>query len=323
MPNPSPAPSPGATAPAEEPSLRVAEPADAEAIVEVIHAAFGARPPLDPPSTADAETAATVRAALGAGGGVVAEIGGRIAGVILVAEHAPGVAGWRRVSVHPDFWNHGIGSSLVAATEEYAAAQGCRSAELVARREIGSLLRFWQGRGYELVDRPDEAPHNLRLVKQLAVACWAPTVADMHALGGRLAGRLAAGDLVVASGALGAGKTTLTQGIGAGLGVGEAIISPTFVLSRVHPSLTGGPTLVHVDAYRLAGLAELEDLDLDTSLGEAVTVVEWGRGAAEGLVDSWLEVDILTAADDSRLVLVRGVGPRWADVDLTDLREAR
>ena len=87
-----------------------------------------------------------------------------------------------------------------------------------------------------------------------------------------------AGDLVILSGDLGAGKTTLTQGIGAGLGVRGEITSPTFVIARVHPSLVGGPPLVHVDAYRLGGIDELDDLDLDTSLDDAVTVVEWGEG---------------------------------------------
>ncbi|MGO4245441.1 tRNA (adenosine(37)-N6)-threonylcarbamoyltransferase complex ATPase subunit type 1 TsaE, partial [Janibacter sp. RAF20_2_2] len=96
------------------------------------------------------------------------------------------------------------------------------------------------------------------------------------ALGRRLATLLRAGDLVVLTGGLGAGKTTLTRGLGAGLGVRGAVTSPTFVIARVHPSLVGGPELVHVDAYRLGGAAELDDLDLDSELDEAVTVVEWG-----------------------------------------------
>ena len=94
------------------------------------------------------------------------------------------------------------------------------------------------------------------------------------------------------TGDLGAGKTTFTQGLGEGLGVRGAVTSPTFVIARVHPSEVGGPPLVHVDAYRLGGLDELDDLDLDTSLDEAVTVVEWGEGLAEGLAESRLEVRI-------------------------------
>ena len=108
----------------------------------------------------------------------------------------------------------------------------------------------------------------------------------MRELGRRLAGLLRAGDLVVLSGPLGAGKTTLTQGLGDGLKVRGPITSPTFVIARVHPSLAGGPPLVHADAYRLGGLDELDDLDLDRQ--GAVTVVEWGEGLAEGLSEDRL-----------------------------------
>src|SRR3954464_13909590 len=114
----------------------------------------------------------------------------------------------------------------------------------------------------------------------------------MRDLGRRLAKLMRAGDLVMLNGELGAGKTTLTQGLGAGLGVRGDVTSPTFVIARVHPSLGDGPPLVHVDAYRLGGVAELDDLDLDTSLDEAVTVVEWGEGIAEGLADDRVEVRI-------------------------------
>ena len=113
--------------------------------------------------------------------------------------------------------------------------------------------------------------------------------------------------MVVLSGGLGAGKTTFTQGLGAGLGVRGDVTSPTFVIARVHPSLADGPALVHVDAYRIGGVAELDDLDLDTSLDDAVTVVEWGEGLAEGLADDRVEVRIERAvADDA----VPGRGPR-------------
>ena len=123
------------------------------------------------------------------------------------------------------------------------------------------------------------------LAKPLPLAIAVPTARDMRGLGERLARLLRPGDLIIASGDLGAGKTTLTQGIGAGLGSVGPIISPTFVLSRIHPSTTGRPPLVHVDAYRLGGPEELDDLDLDASLAESVTVVEWGEGVAEGLAD--------------------------------------
>jgi tRNA threonylcarbamoyladenosine biosynthesis protein TsaE len=148
---------------------------------------------------------------------------------------------------------------------------------------------------------------------------------DMLALGGRLAAVLLPGDLVVLSGALGAGKTTLVQGIGAGLGVRGPVTSPTFVIARVHPSLTGGPALVHADAYRLASPAEVDDLDLDASLETSVTVVEWGGGLVEGLAPDRLEVTITLAGpapaepEDAagpdtrpRAVRLEGHGPRWA-----------
>jgi len=146
-----------------------------------------------------------------------------------------------------------------------------------------------------------------------------PTAASMHALGRRLATLLQPGDLVLAIGELGAGKTALTQGIGAGLDVVGAVISPTFVLSRVHRSRTGGPALVHVDAYRLADLAEVEDLDLDASLADSVTVVEWGAGKAEQLSDARLDVVIERSSDpedETRTVMLTGVGARWAGICL-------
>jgi tRNA threonylcarbamoyladenosine biosynthesis protein TsaE len=160
----------------------------------------------------------------------------------------------------------------------------------------------------------------------------------MHELGRRIAALLGPGDLVLLSGELGAGKTTLTRGLGEGLGVRGAVTSPTFVIARVHPSLTGGPALVHVDAYRLGGgLDEMEDLDLDVSLPESVVVVEWGDGKVEDLSDARLHVvisrtlgelagtagsggDAGDAEDDVREVTVTGVGPRWAKEDLSSLR---
>ena len=135
----------------------------------------------------------------------------------------------------------------------------------------------------------------------------------MQALGRDLARRLRAGDLVILSGGLGAGKTTLTQGIAEGLGVRGPVTSPTFVIARVHPSLVGGPALVHVDAYRLGDAFEVDDLDLDASLEESVTVVEWGQGLVERLADDRLEVRISVAEDgDARRVETVEVGARWS-----------
>jgi tRNA threonylcarbamoyladenosine biosynthesis protein TsaE len=143
-----------------------------------------------------------------------------------------------------------------------------------------------------------------------------PTAADMHALGRRLAGRLRPGDLLVLNGPLGAGKTTLVQGIGAGLQVRGPVTSPTFVIARVHPSLAGGPGLVHVDAYRLSSVAEVDDLDLDASVDDCVTVVEWGGGLAEGLAADRLEIGITmspaSGGGDGRQVTLTGIGERWA-----------
>ncbi|MCX5311274.1 tRNA (adenosine(37)-N6)-threonylcarbamoyltransferase complex ATPase subunit type 1 TsaE [Streptomyces sp. NBC_00154] len=140
---------------------------------------------------------------------------------------------------------------------------------------------------------------------------------QMQALGRRIAGLLRPGDLVMLSGELGAGKTTLTRGLGEGLGVRGAVTSPTFVIARVHPSLGIGPALVHVDAYRLGGgLDEMEDLDLDVSLPESVVVVEWGDGKVEELSDDRLHVVIHRAvgdtADERRSVTLVGIGARWS-----------
>jgi len=148
--------------------------------------------------------------------------------------------------------------------------------------------------------------------------CSAPslriaTAAAMRDLGRELATLLRAGDLVILTGPLGAGKTTLVQGIGEGLAVRGPVTSPTFVIARVHRSLAGaGPSLVHADAYRLGSVAELDDLDLDADVPGAVTVVEWGEGLAEGLAEDRLEVSIQPAADgDVRTVRLTGHGARW------------
>ena len=142
------------------------------------------------------------------------------------------------------------------------------------------------------------------------------TDGDMRFLGRRLAALLRAGDLVILAGPLGAGKTTLVQGIGAGLGVRGPVTSPTFVIARVHPPLAGGgPALVHADAYRLGSFSEVDDLDLDTDASSAVTVVEWGAGLAEPLAEDRLEITIEPDQDgDVRTVRINGHGARWHGV---------
>lgn len=149
-----------------------------------------------------------------------------------------------------------------------------------------------------------------------------PTARDTQAFGVRLAALLRAGDLVVLTGELGAGKTTFTQGLGEGLGIRGPVTSPTFVIARVHPSRRpgGGPALVHVDAYRLGSALEFDDLDLDADLGGSVVVVEWGEGLVEGLAGDRLHLR-LVADGDARRLTVTPVGPRWRSA-LTELTAA-
>jgi tRNA threonylcarbamoyladenosine biosynthesis protein TsaE len=136
----------------------------------------------------------------------------------------------------------------------------------------------------------------------------------MHALGRDLSQLLKAGDVVLLAGELGAGKTQLTQGIGEGLRVAGGVISPTFVLSRIHRSLVGGLGLVHVDAYRLTSSDEVDDLDLEAYMADCVIVVEWGRGLADHLSADRLDIEIIRSDDpddDVRQVSIVGIGPRW------------
>lgn len=142
-------------------------------------------------------------------------------------------------------------------------------------------------------------------------ALRAATAADTRAFGERLAAVLRPGDLIVLTGPLGAGKTVLVQGIGAGLHVGGTVVSPTFVIARVH---RGALPLVHVDAYRLSSLDEVDDLDLDVDAADAVTVVEWGAGLVEQLADDRLEIEIARAQESElRTITLHPVGGDWAD----------
>jgi tRNA threonylcarbamoyladenosine biosynthesis protein TsaE len=305
--------------------VTIASPQDAAAMVEVIHDAFAARPQVDPPSDAIAETAESLAAKLRRGSGIFAQVGGRPAGVIVILLDADGVARFSRVSVHPDLQRHGIASAMVAAAEELAAIRGFQRVELLVRAEFPEFIGFWRHRGF-VIDRP--VPRGVILAKPLPLVIKVPTSEAMVRLGERLAKVLKQGDVLLAAGDLGAGKTTLTQGIGRGLGSEGPIISPTFVLSRIHPSRIGRPTLMHVDAYRLSTASELDDLDLDAAVADSITVVEWGQGIAEGLSEDRLEIDIWTSeadysgtGDDSERVLtIRAVGERWREADLNVLR---
>jgi len=140
------------------------------------------------------------------------------------------------------------------------------------------------------------------------------TVEATLALGVALGRQLRAGDLIILSGSLGAGKTTLTKGIATGMGVSGRVTSPTFVIARVHrPDADSDRTvpLVHVDAYRLAGALELDDLDLDTDLNAAAVVIEWGEGVAEQLASDRLTIELVRMPDDTRTAELTAVGENW------------
>jgi tRNA threonylcarbamoyladenosine biosynthesis protein TsaE len=287
----------------------------AEEVVTVIHAAFGDRPVLDPPATALDETPSSVGAALAEHGGLLAVHDGQPVGTLIFDDRGP-LLGLRRVGVLSGARHHGVASLLAERSEAVASQRGKRGLVLEARVELPNTVRFWQRHGYVEIDRTGPRLHLQRLLPQVVTL---PTPEDTQAVGRRLGAVLRAGDLVILTGDLGAGKTTLTQGLGEGLGVRGPVTSPTFVIARVHPSVGDGPALVHVDAYRLGDAAELDDLDLDTDLDLAVTVVEWGSGLAEALSADRLELKLVRADDDVRTLTLSPVGARWADVDLTPL----
>jgi tRNA threonylcarbamoyladenosine biosynthesis protein TsaE len=137
----------------------------------------------------------------------------------------------------------------------------------------------------------------------------------MHELGAQLAATFSAGDLIVLTGPLGAGKTTLTRGVGEALKAIGNVSSPTFVIARTHKREDGGAPLVHVDAYRLSSPAELDDLDIDFE--NSITIVEWGKGFTEGIAENWREIEIErdhTGASEVRQVRVIGHGPKFEAV---------
>lgn len=273
----------------------------------VIMQAFGDRPPLDPPATALAETVESVRTALGEHGGVLASIDGRPVGTLLF-DRCGSRLGLRRVGVVSDVRHLGVAQALAEAALAHARSLGLSSLVLDARAELPATVRFWQRLGYAEIGRSGTTLRMLRVVPRTLTLA---TAEDTHAYGVELGGTLRAGDLVVMSGDLGAGKTTLTQGLAEGLGVRGPITSPTFVIARIHPSLVNGPELVHVDAFRLGDSAELDDLDLDTDLADAVTVVEWGSGLAESLADARLELHLQRTHEEVRTLTVSPVGERW------------
>lgn len=321
--------------------VRRVGPESAAVVHHVVHEAFSARPPLDPPADALLETEESLRTALAMQGGFVALSHGEPVGALLLAP-VGSVLFLRRFGVLPAAQGTGVARALIDAAVEAAHSLGAYSLRVLAREELPRTIGFWEGNGFSR--RVGQPSPYLELELPLVTTYDVPDADAMRELGAHLAEELRGGDLVVLSGELGAGKTTFTQGVGAGLEVRGDVTSPTFVIARVHPSLVSGPALVHVDAYRLGGIDELDDLDLDASLEESVTVVEWGTGVAEGLADSRLEVRIERAVgladsgeavvapsashdpgelgslvesdddvaeDDPRRVVVRRIGPRW------------
>jgi tRNA threonylcarbamoyladenosine biosynthesis protein TsaE len=306
------------------PVIEVVGPEAADVVLGVVRTAFADRAPLDPPTDALAETEETVAERLARGCGLLARLDGEVMGAVLLDPSPHGDAVFlRRFGLMPAARGRGVANALARAGLWQAGELGegaARRAVVVAREELPYTVRFWRHHGFaETVHR---SPY-LELARALPRRIAVPTADDMRALARRIAGVLEAGDVLVLSGDLGAGKTTFTQGLGAALQVRGDVTSPTFVIARVHPSLVGGPDLVHVDAYRLGGAAELDDLDLDTDLDRAVTVVEWGEGLAEDLADSPLEIRITRAVGDAaaedtdpRTVELDPLGGRWLGVDL-------
>ena len=303
-------------------TVRRVGPEAAPQVLAVVQAAFGARPEMDPKPDALLETEETIAAKLAAGGGLLAELDGEPVGC-LVLDPIGSTTYLRRFGVVPGHQGHGIAGALIDATVDAVLESGVGTDDLtvVAREELPATIRFWDRQGFREISRRSPLVEMRRPLRTAVL--HAPTSEAMRGIGRSLAGQLTQGDLVVVTGDLGAGKTTFTQGLGQALGVRGPIASPTFIIARTHPSLVGGPSLIHVDAYRLSSLAELDDLDLDATLEDSVTVVEWGDPAA-ALSDDRLHVtiartrggDIDPEAPDGgdRVVTLSGHGERWAGV---------
>lgn len=298
------------TSPRTEPVVLEVDGSRAADVLAVVHEAFGDRPPLDPPATALEETEESVRAALDAHGGLLVEHEGRPVGALLF-ELRGRMLGLRRVGVVGRVRGLGVAARLTAAAMRIATERHFGGIELEARIELPRTVAMWRHFGFVEAGRNG---NRLTMLKLLPVTRELPTAEDTRAFGGWLGSLLQRGDMVILTGDLGAGKTTLTQGLGEALGVRGDVTSPTFVIARVHPALGDGPALLHVDAYRLGAAAELDDLDLDTDVEDVVTVVEWGEGLAESLAHSRLEISLTRADDDVRTLTLTPVGPRWREL---------
>jgi tRNA threonylcarbamoyladenosine biosynthesis protein TsaE len=290
---------------------RVLGPVDVTQVQELTRRSFGALRELSPPSGALSESSETVAADFAEHGGLLLrDDAGRLLAACRV-RRAGLVWVIRRCAVDPSAQRLGLGRLLVDAAHDWAREEGAVRTHVGVRDALRSSRAFWESVGFvPLVGQGFWT----ELVRPLPLVLVGPEAT--RALGEQLAGELRPGDLVVLNGPLGAGKTALTQGIGAGLGVRGSVTSPTFVLARIHP---GPLPLVHVDAYRLresgSSRLELDDLDLDASLEDSVTVVEWGEGLVEGLSEARLEVRLDRPAEHERTAEVRPVGARWSAFD--------
>jgi tRNA threonylcarbamoyladenosine biosynthesis protein TsaE len=297
---------PEPSAPAVE---RVLGQVDVAEVQELTRRSFAALQALTPPSGALSETPDTVAADFAQHGGLL--LRGEAGRLLAACRVRRAGLAWvlRRCAVDPSYQRSGVGGTLVAAAHEWAAEEGAVRTHIGVRDALTTSRAFWESLGYRPLVPHDGFWTELARPLPLVLAGEEATTA----LGVRLAAELRAGDLLLLNGPLGAGKTTLTQGIGAGLAVRGAVTSPTFVLARIHP---GPLPLVHVDAYRLreSGIArlELDDLDLDASLEDSVTVVEWGEGLVEGLTEARLDIRLDRPRDGARTVTVTPVGGRWS-----------
>jgi tRNA threonylcarbamoyladenosine biosynthesis protein TsaE len=234
--------------------VRRVGPEAAEEVLAVVREAFGARPVLDPPADALGEDVDSIARLLGRRGGFLATIDDQPVGCVVLDPSPDGLV-LRRFGVTPGAQGRGVATALVEAAVD--AATGRSAVMVVAREELPETVGFWERHDFVVTGRT--SPY-VELALWLGTTFDAPDADTMRQLGERVGRSLAAGDLVVLTGELGAGKTTFTQGLGTGLEVRGGVTSPTFVIARVHPSLTGGPALVHADAYRLGGALAVDDL---------------------------------------------------------------